>query len=106
MVLCDMYKDDNSIFKNNQDRWGLSYLSKHLSYVKESHLLDSAVKLIFFWVVPFLQNILTKYIYKMYIYHTYVFEIIFSRTLPQLGAWIEIWGFQGGVSKHIFKSEV
>jgi len=48
-------KDDNSIFNSNQDRWGISYLSKHLSDVKRSHLLASAAKLIFCDFFPFLQ---------------------------------------------------
>ena len=46
-------KDDNSIFKNVQDRWGISYLSKHLSDVKRNHLLASAAKLIFCGLSPF-----------------------------------------------------
>jgi len=38
MVLYDRWQG-NSIFKNNQDSWGISYLSKHFSYVQRSHLL-------------------------------------------------------------------
>jgi hypothetical protein len=47
MVLCDRWKDDNSICKNNQYRWGISYQSQHLSYVTLSHFLASPVKFIF-----------------------------------------------------------
>jgi hypothetical protein len=53
MVLYDMQKDDNYIFKNNQDRRGTSYLSRHLSFVKQKHLLASPVKLIFCGLSPF-----------------------------------------------------
>jgi len=45
-VLSDTKKDDNSILKNNHDRWGISYLSEHTSYVKWWYLLTSVVKLI------------------------------------------------------------
>jgi hypothetical protein len=48
-----MQKDDNCIFKINQDRWEMSYLSKHLSCVKRSQLLASPVKLIFCGLSPF-----------------------------------------------------
>jgi hypothetical protein len=42
---------------NDQDRWGISSLSKYLPYVKESHLLASPpVKLMFCGLSPFLQN--------------------------------------------------
>lgn len=40
-----MQKDDNCIFKNTEDRWGMSYLSKHLLYASWSHLVASPVKL-------------------------------------------------------------
>jgi len=33
MVLCDMYKDDDSIFKNNQDMWGISYLLQSICHM-------------------------------------------------------------------------
>jgi hypothetical protein len=49
-------KDDNAIFKNNWYRWEISYLSKHLSYVKQNHILASPVKFIFCGLSPFLQN--------------------------------------------------
>jgi hypothetical protein len=49
-----MQKGDNCIFKNNQDRWGKSYLSKHLSNKKRSNLLASPVKLVFCWLCPLL----------------------------------------------------
>ena len=53
MVLYDIEREDNSIFKNSQDKQGISYLSMHLSYVKLTHLLGSPVKLIFFGLYPF-----------------------------------------------------
>ena len=39
-----------------QIRKGISYLSKHLSCIKQIHLLASPVKSIFLWGVSFLQN--------------------------------------------------
>jgi len=46
MVLYDMYKYGNCIFKNDRDSWRISHLSKHLSFVKRYHLLASAVNMI------------------------------------------------------------
>jgi len=39
-------------FKNHQDGWGISYLSKHLSSVKCSHVPACTVKLMFCWLSP------------------------------------------------------
>ena len=40
-----MNKDDKSIFKNNQDKWEIAYLSKHWSCIKLSHIMASLIKL-------------------------------------------------------------
>ena len=52
----DLKKDDNSIFKNDKDRWEISYLSKHLPHVKWCHSLVSPVKICILWVFSFLQK--------------------------------------------------
>jgi hypothetical protein len=43
-----MSKYGNFFFRNNQDRCGISYHSRHFSCAKESHLVASPVKLIFY----------------------------------------------------------
>jgi len=53
VALCDTYKDDNRIFKNNRDRWWISYWSKHQSFVKLYRLVASAVKLKYCGLSPF-----------------------------------------------------
>jgi len=51
-----MQECDNS-FKNSWDMWGISQLSKLLSYVNQSHLPVSSVPLVVFGLYPtFLQN--------------------------------------------------
>jgi len=47
MDLHDMQTDENSTFKNSQDKWEIPNLSKHLSHIKWSHLLASPVTVIF-----------------------------------------------------------
>ena len=56
MVIYDEQKDDDSILENNQYRWEISYLSKHLSYVKTELPSSFSCKIDILWVVPFLQN--------------------------------------------------
>ena len=51
-----MYKDDNCTCKTNQDRRGISRSSEHLSYVKQSHLVASLVKMIFCRLLPLLKQ--------------------------------------------------
>jgi hypothetical protein len=41
MVVYNRLKHENTIFKNNKERWGMFYLSKHLLYIKRSRLLAS-----------------------------------------------------------------
>jgi len=52
MVLYDMQKYDNSIFKNNGQGSAISCLSKHLSYVKRGRLLASPIRLILCGLSP------------------------------------------------------
>jgi hypothetical protein len=66
MVLYYMQKDDNCIFKNNQDRRGISYLSKHLSYIKRSHLLASPAKLTYCELSPFYKPGATHYFFDVW----------------------------------------
>lgn len=61
MVLHDMTHYDNSILKSKQERWGISYFSKHLSYGKRNHLPASAEKSKFCGLFPCLQS--RSYIY-------------------------------------------
>jgi hypothetical protein len=51
MVLYYTQKDDDSIFRNNQDM-GIR-LPQHMSYVKRTHLLAFPVELIFCGLPPF-----------------------------------------------------
>jgi len=52
-----MRESDNSFFKNSWDMWGISQLSKLLSYVNQSHIPVSPVTFIVFGLYPtFLQN--------------------------------------------------
>jgi len=71
MALYNMQKDNNFVFKNNQDRLGISYLSKHLSYVKKSHFLASPVKVVFCALSPFKKWWRCKHIYTFYRQHTH-----------------------------------
>jgi len=66
LVVChDLLKDGNSIFKDNQDRWGISYLSRHLTYAKQSHLLATPVKLIFCGLSPFYKIWVISYVVSL-----------------------------------------
>ena len=56
MALYDMYKDDNCIFKNNQDRWGDIVRVKAFVICKTEPPPCFSRKIDIFWVVPFLRN--------------------------------------------------
>ena len=56
IVHCDMLKDDNSIFKNNQDRWGDILLLKAFDIRKTEPPSCFSCKIDILWTVSFLQN--------------------------------------------------
>jgi len=51
-----MLKDDNSIFKNNQDRWGDILPLKAFDIRKTEPPSCFSCKIDILWIVPFLQN--------------------------------------------------
>jgi len=89
-----MLKDDNSIFKNNQDRQGISYLSRHLTYAKQSHLLASPVKLIFCGLSPFYKTGVISYMVSLpWGFMLYEWYVMFCWPQKWLLMWLNVLSF-------------